>query len=73
LVFKNKKLNAIVKKLNMVYHSNIIIESKEIKNCRVSGTFDNQTLLQILNVLKATLDMEVSKAGSSIILTGEGC
>ena len=73
LVFRNKKLSAIVKKLNMVYHSNIVIESKEIKNCRVSGTFDRQTLLQILNVIKATLDMEVSKAGSSIILTGEGC
>jgi len=73
LVFRNKKLNAIVKKLNMVYHSNIVIESKEIKNCRVSGTFDHQTLRQILNVLKATLDIEVNNDGSSIILKGEGC
>ncbi|MCH8904309.1 MAG: FecR domain-containing protein [Bacteroidetes bacterium] len=73
LVFKDKKLKKVVKSLNKVYNSNIVIECDEIKNRRDTHTFDNKTLEQILNILKATHNLEIKYSGNTIILTREGC
>jgi len=73
LVFKNKRLKNIVKSLNNVYFGNIIIGSEEIEGCRITVTFDQQELKSILNVLKATMDIEVKEEKSSIVISGSGC
>ena len=73
LVFKNERLSQIVKVLNNVYHANIKVKDKAIKKCPVTVTFDRQSLEEILNVLEATLSIEVNKKETSIILSGDGC
>ncbi|MCK4663423.1 MAG: FecR domain-containing protein [Bacteroidales bacterium] len=71
--FKNEKLLDIINTLNKTYNSNIIIKTEAIKNCRVTATFDNQSLDAVLEILKSTLDLEIEKTDTSIILSGEEC
>jgi ferric-dicitrate binding protein FerR (iron transport regulator) len=56
-----------------VYHSDIKLNDEQLKNCRVTTSFDNQSLEEVLIVLKATLDLTIQKTGPAIIISGKGC
>ena len=73
IIYNNTSLNEIVLSLNKVYHSNIIITDKKLDNCRLTATFENQSLDAVLNVLKETLDLKITKSGSKVELSGNGC
>lgn len=73
LVFKQVKLIEIVALLNELYKSKVIITSKEIEQCNVTVTFEDQSLEEIINVLESTLDLKVKKKRKKILLSGEGC
>jgi transmembrane sensor len=73
LVFSDTPLNEIVETLNKVYHADIKIKDIKVADCHVTTSFDNQTLDAVLNVLKATIDVNINKSGSGIEITGNGC
>jgi ferric-dicitrate binding protein FerR (iron transport regulator) len=73
IIFNNNSLSEVVLSLNKVYHSNIIISNKILADCRLTATFENQSLDAVLNVLKETLDLEINKSGSTVELSGNGC
>jgi transmembrane sensor len=73
LYFNDNPMADIIRDLNKVYHSNIVIKSPRLSNCRITATFDKQSLPSILNVLKSTLDFQITNSGSAIELLGEGC
>lgn len=73
LVFNDESLSGIIDRLNEVYNTRIIIENHDIASCRVTATFDNQSLEAVLKVLKATIDIRVTKTGDVIMVSGEGC
>lgn len=73
LKFTDKPLADIIKTLNKVYHSNIQIKNNNIANCRITATFDNQSLDAILNVIEATVDVKIDKTENLIQISGEGC
>lgn len=73
LLFKEIPLKDIVRDLNHAYHRNIIIKDKAIENCRISVSFDQQTLEQILNVIEHTIDVKVTTKENSIEFHGNGC
>lgn len=73
LVFNNDPMFEIVQVLNKYYHSRIYITDEKIAKCRVTATFENQSLESVLNVLKATLNVKVKDQGSSIEISGQGC
>ncbi len=72
LIFNNSSLNYIVNSLNKVYKSNIVITDRKLDNCRLTATFENQSLDAVLNVIKETLDLNIVKSGSTIELSGNG-
>ncbi len=72
-VFENKALSEILKALNKVYHTDIILTNPELANCLVTATFDRQSPEAILNVLKATLDLTIIQSGNSTQISGNGC
>jgi len=72
-VFNDKPLSKIIQVLNKVYHSNIRFSNDQISNCRITATFDNQPLESILNVLKSTVNLTITKNGSEIEISGDGC
>jgi transmembrane sensor len=73
MVFNNEKLADIIQVLNKVYLSDIRLKNNNMADCRVTASFDNQSLDAVLNVLKATVDLNINKTGSSIELSGNGC
>ena len=80
LAWKTKKLrfndtpfSEIVDILKKVYQKDIIVMNPNIMNCRITATFDGQSLEAVLMVLQSTLDINVRPNGSQIEISGEGC
>ena len=68
-VFEDQTLLDVSKQLNKVYQAEIIIDSDSLKDARITTTFNDQSLDAILNVLSATLDLDVRKSNGQIILS----
>ena len=68
-VFEDQTLLDVSKQLSKVYHAKIIIDSDSLKDARITTTFNDQSLDAILNVLSATLDLDVRKSNGQIILS----
>jgi transmembrane sensor len=73
IVFENAPLKEVVILLNKVYTTNIRLTDKKLGDCLITATFDKQSLESVLNVLKATLDLQVRITGAEIHLSGNGC
>lgn len=71
--FIDQPLSKIIFRLNFIYRADIRLASENIGNCRMTAAFENQSLDAVLNVISSTLDLQISKKGSSIIISGEGC
>jgi len=71
--FPDDELDHIVTTLNKIYFSEIEIVTEQIRHCRVSVSFSNQSLDSILLVLEATLEIKIEKKGNKILITGAGC
>lgn len=52
LIFRNESLEEVVKKLSMMFNVDIEIESTELKNYRYRATFEDESLEEILKLLK---------------------
>lgn len=73
IVFEDAPLKDVIALLNRVYMTNIMLTDKTLGDCRITATFDKQSLESVLNVLKATLDLQVRNIGNEIHLSGNGC
>jgi len=73
IVFNNTPLNEAVALLAKVYHTKIRLSDDRLSDCRITTTFDKQSPESILNVLKATLDLQIRNTGAGIELSGRGC
>jgi transmembrane sensor len=73
LIFTNDRLDYIIANLNNVYASSILVGDDALAGCTLTATFDNQSLESVLNVISATLDLDVQSSSSGIVLTGKGC
>jgi len=73
LVFDDMDLGTVIATLNHIYHADIKFANGEIRNCRITATFDRQPLTSVLKVLKGTLDLQVVEKGKSVELSGKPC
>jgi transmembrane sensor len=71
--FTDQPLSNIVSRLNRIYKSDIRLASGNIGDCRMTATIENQSLDAVLNVIKSTLDLQITRKGNSIIISGKGC
>jgi transmembrane sensor len=71
-VFKESDLQSLIDQLNTVYDKKIKI-SASIKACRVTVSFNNETIETIAEILAETLNLKLSINQSDITLEGEGC
>jgi ferric-dicitrate binding protein FerR (iron transport regulator) len=73
LVFSEDRLDEVISTVNETYFCRIQIASPEISNCRLTATFDNQSLETVLEVLQETFDLSIQMKGGEILIAGEGC
>ncbi|MEI8005294.1 MAG: FecR domain-containing protein [Bacteroidota bacterium] len=71
--FNNEPLNSVAATLSKVYQANVRLGNSSLASCRLTATFDNQSLESVLNVLKATLDVDIRNSGSLVEISGKGC
>ncbi len=72
IVFDNTSLKQIAETLTQVYHTQVTV-APELEKCVVTASFNNQSLAAVLNVLKATLDLQVIEKNNSLEITGKAC
>ena len=73
LVFENTPLNEVAALMTQVFHTGVRLSGNDLANCRITATFDHQSLEQVLNVLRATLEIQVRNSGAGIEISGHGC
>ncbi|MFN3850091.1 MAG: FecR family protein [Spirosomataceae bacterium] len=72
-IFEDTSLENVIKILSEGYEAEIKIRNSAIKTCRLTTTFENESLPNALNVIAETLNLQVSKEGNKYTLDGQGC
>lgn len=70
LVFDNTALDQVVRTLSRHFEVDISLENEELKNCLFVGTFTNESLEEILRLMKFSLGIEYRKNGSTYLISG---
>jgi ferric-dicitrate binding protein FerR (iron transport regulator) len=73
LVFDNETLAEVVNTLQNVYQTPVTLADSQLSGCRVTASFNNQSLESVLKVLKETLNLQVNQNGNRIEISGKGC
>ena len=73
LVFANDPLEKIVGVLNHTYNAKIRMKNNSIAQCRITATFEDQTLKSVLKVICATLNLQMTQNGTWTELSGTNC
>jgi transmembrane sensor len=73
IVFDDVDLDVVIQTVNKLYDSQITFSTDVGKNCKVTVSFDNQSIDAILSVLELTLDLEYKKNGDIIEVVKTGC
>jgi len=72
-VFENQPLSEVVSKLNEVYSKKIKLSNPSLKDCRITVTFENETIENISQTISETLKLGVEIKETEILLKGEKC
>jgi len=73
LEFDNETLEQIVITLQNVYQTPVKLADPALAGCRVTASFNDQSLESVLQVIKETLDLQVKQSGKVIEVSGNGC
>ena len=71
-VFSNNALGTVVETLNSVYTTKIEI-GDHLKTCRLTVTFEDETIDEIADIIAETLGLTVSRSANVITLKGPAC
>ncbi len=72
-VFNKMSLDEVVQTLSRRFDKTIKFSQDNIKNCKLTATFENENLENIIDVIAETFNLEVDNQVDMIILSGHGC
>ncbi len=73
MVFHKEKLEVVFRKIEQTYGATIKITSPAILECRLTATFNDQSLEKVMEILKATFNLEISQDEGLFNVDGAGC
>jgi ferric-dicitrate binding protein FerR (iron transport regulator) len=73
LEFDNETLAQVVNTLQNVYQTPVTLADPALAGCRVTASFNDQSLESVLQVIKETLDLQVKQNGKTIEISGKSC
>lgn len=73
IVFNDISLDEVIKTLNRIYEQQVFFSTEVDPNCKVTVTFENQSIEAILSVLEVTHNLEYTKSGDIIEVVKTGC
>ncbi len=72
-VFDKMSLEEVAESLSKRFGKNIKFTQDKIKNCKLTATFENENLDNIIVVIAETFNLKVDNQADTIVLSGEGC
>ncbi|MEJ7644884.1 MAG: FecR domain-containing protein [Chryseolinea sp.] len=73
LVFKATPFKQVAKVLSRAYGKEIIFENKDILNCRLTGTFNESSLNEVMELIAGTQDFDYTITDKFLKINGTGC
>jgi transmembrane sensor len=73
LIFSKTELSMVVETLQKFYGVNIVLSNKELLDCRLSATFVNQPIDNIVDIIAKSFNLTITKNGTTYNLDGKGC
>ncbi len=72
-IFDDRPLKEVIITLNNAFLSTLYVQDPLLEECPITASFENQSLDSILEILKATLSLEISETQNGLLISGEGC
>jgi transmembrane sensor len=72
-VFDKISLGEVVESLTKQFNVEIVFTNDKIKNCKLTATFENENLDNIISVISETFNLTAAHQKNGIVLSGEGC
>lgn len=73
LRFEDSALKNVIKSLERWYGVKFKLKNSELEECKFTGQFQNEKLINVLNVLQEALGITYEVKSKEIIITGKGC
>jgi ferric-dicitrate binding protein FerR (iron transport regulator) len=73
LVFNKTPLREVVRSLENYFRVKIVVNNKNLLDCRFTGTFNEAPLEDVIEAVAVALDLQVEREANSISIFGEGC
>lgn len=72
LRFDNEPLSSVTEILSKHYQTRITIKTSG-QNCKLTSTFNNKTLDEVLEVIELTMNVKIKKVNDGVIIEDLGC
>lgn len=73
LTFRGFSLSEAIEAIEKSYKTSIKLSDTNLKGCKISVVFQDETLENILDIIGTTLNLEVTEENGQYTLTGNGC
>jgi transmembrane sensor len=73
LIFRNTPLGEVAKTLERWYGTPITLERESLRQCPLTGTFQNQSLREVMTLIAMTNRFQVDVTPSQVTIKGSGC
>ena len=71
--FNNAKLSEVVRSLQKNFGVTITLSNKKLSNCRYTGSFENDAISDIIEIIALSMNLTYQKQEGVYILQGETC
>jgi ferric-dicitrate binding protein FerR (iron transport regulator) len=73
LIFKETLLQEVFDKISLHYKATIHVSDSLIYDCRLTATFTNESVDQILQIIAESFDLVLTREDENYLFTGDGC
>lgn len=73
LEFDQTPLSEAIEPLSEYYGKSFKLLGENFGRCRITSTFDNQSLTEVLEIMELVLEAQVDNQENQILITGSGC
>lgn len=72
-IFRDTEMSSVVETINEVYMVKLRLENKTLENCRITVTFQDESIDVIADIIAETLKLTLEKTENEIVLKGTEC
>jgi transmembrane sensor len=72
--FENAPMSEVAAELQRMFHVRVDLSTEALGRCRLTATFENEPIEQVLHVISGTFGLRVERpANDHYVLRGDGC